>query len=31
LIAAKAGIKKLAASHGVGVGTIQRIKAALAG
>ena len=27
----KAGIMKLAASHGVGVGTVQRIKAALAG
>jgi DNA invertase Pin-like site-specific DNA recombinase len=26
----KAGIMKLAASHGVGVGTVQRIKAALA-
>ena len=27
----KAGIMKLAAAHGVGVGTVQRIKAALAG
>jgi DNA invertase Pin-like site-specific DNA recombinase len=31
LIVAKAGIMKLAAAHGVGVGTVQRIKAALAG
>jgi DNA invertase Pin-like site-specific DNA recombinase len=31
LLAAKAGIMKLAAAHGVGVGTVQRIKAALAG
>jgi DNA invertase Pin-like site-specific DNA recombinase len=30
LLAAKAGIMKLAAAHGVGVGTVQRIKAALA-
>jgi DNA invertase Pin-like site-specific DNA recombinase len=30
LIAAKAGIMKLAAAHGVGVGTVQRIKAAMA-
>jgi hypothetical protein len=27
----KAGIMKLAAAHGVGVGTVQRIKAALTG
>jgi hypothetical protein len=27
----KAGIMKLAAAHGVGVETVQRIKAALAG
>jgi DNA invertase Pin-like site-specific DNA recombinase len=31
LLAAKAGIMKLAAAHGVGVGTVQRIKATLAG
>jgi DNA invertase Pin-like site-specific DNA recombinase len=31
LLAAKAGIMKLAAAHGVGVGTVQRIKLALAG
>jgi DNA invertase Pin-like site-specific DNA recombinase len=31
LIAAKAGIMKLAAAHGVGVGTVQRIKAAMSG
>ena len=31
LIAAKAGIMKLAAAHGVGVGTVQRIKAAMTG
>jgi DNA invertase Pin-like site-specific DNA recombinase len=30
LIAAKAGIMKLAAAHGVGVGTVQRISRALA-
>ena len=30
LVAAKAGIIKLAAAHGVGVGTVQRIKAAMA-
>jgi hypothetical protein len=30
LVAAKAGIMKLAAALGVGVGTVQRIKAALA-
>lgn len=30
LIAAKAGIMKLAAMHGAGVGTVQRIKAKLA-
>jgi DNA invertase Pin-like site-specific DNA recombinase len=30
LLAAKAGIMKLAAAHGVGVGTVQRIKAAMA-
>ena len=29
LVAAKAGIMKLAAAHGVGVGTVQRIKAGL--
>jgi hypothetical protein len=29
LLASKAGIIKLAAAHGVGVGTVQRIKAAL--
>jgi hypothetical protein len=27
----KAGIMKLAAMHGIGVGTVQRIKAALSG
>jgi DNA invertase Pin-like site-specific DNA recombinase len=31
LLAAKAGIMKLAAAHGVGVGTVQRIRAALWG
>jgi DNA invertase Pin-like site-specific DNA recombinase len=31
LIAAKTGIMKLAAAHGVGVGTVQRIKAAMSG
>jgi hypothetical protein len=31
LLAAKAGIMKLAAAHKVGVGTVQRIKVALAG
>jgi DNA invertase Pin-like site-specific DNA recombinase len=31
LLAAKAGIMKLAAAHGVGVGTVQRIKAAMTG
>lgn len=31
LIAAKAGIMKLAAAHGVGVGTVQRIKVAMMG
>src|SRR5271154_7389092 len=31
LLEGKAGIMKLAASHGVGVGTVQRIKVALAG
>ena len=31
LVAAKAGMIKLARQHGVGVGTVQRIKAALAG
>jgi DNA invertase Pin-like site-specific DNA recombinase len=31
LLAAKAGIMKLATAHGVGVGTVQRIKAALPG
>ena len=31
LLAAKAGMMKLAAAHGVGVGTVQRIKVALAG
>jgi DNA invertase Pin-like site-specific DNA recombinase len=30
LVAAKAGIMKLAAAHGVGVGTVQRISRALA-
>jgi hypothetical protein len=29
LIAAKTGIMKLAAAHGDGVGTVQRIKAAM--
>ena len=31
LLAAKAGIMKLAAAHGVGVGTVQRIKVAMTG
>jgi DNA invertase Pin-like site-specific DNA recombinase len=31
LVAAKAGMIKLARKHGVGVGTVQRIKGALAG
>jgi DNA invertase Pin-like site-specific DNA recombinase len=31
LIAAKAGIMKLAAAHGVGVGTVQRIEVAMTG
>ena len=31
LVAAKVGIIKLAAAHGVGVGTVQRIKAAMTG
>jgi hypothetical protein len=31
LIVAKAGIMKLAAAHGVGVRTVQRIKAAMTG
>jgi DNA invertase Pin-like site-specific DNA recombinase len=31
LLAAKSGIMKLAAAHGVGVGTVQRIKAAMTG
>ena len=31
LMAAKAGIMKLAAAHGVGVGTVQLIKVAMSG
>jgi DNA invertase Pin-like site-specific DNA recombinase len=31
LLSAKVGIIKLAAAHGVGAGTVQRIKAALTG